>query len=129
VIENIIDDDLESDCIERLPGFLINRAPLLTAILSAARIRTFDFLSAQGTATFPAGSVGNERPMEASLETWYSPELHIFLYRKRIDPRFGEILYQLTNIQRIEPDPSLFRIPWGYKYSNQRDFVPSISEH
>ena len=68
------------------------------------------------TATFPAGSVGNERPMEASLETWYSPDLHVFLYRKRIDPRFGEILYRLANIKRIEPDPSLFRIPRGYKY-------------
>jgi len=68
------------------------------------------------TATFPAGAVGNERPLEASLETWYSPDLHVFLYRKRIDPRFGEILYRLTNIKRIEPDPSLFRIPRGYKY-------------
>jgi len=67
-------------------------------------------------ATFPAGSVGNERPLEASLETWYSPDLHLFLYRKRIDPRFGEVLYRLTKIQRIEPDASLFRIPRGYKY-------------
>ena len=67
-------------------------------------------------ATFPAGSVGNERPLEASLETWYSPDLHLFLYRKRIDPRFGEVLYRLTNIQRIKPDPSLFKIPRGYKY-------------
>ena len=67
-------------------------------------------------ATFPAGSVGNERPLEASLETWYSPDLNLFLYRKRIDPRFGEVLYRLTKIQRIEPDPSLFRIPRGYKY-------------
>ena len=68
------------------------------------------------TAIFPAGSVGNERPLEASLETWYSPDLHLFLYRKRIDPRFGEVLYRLTKIQRIEPDASLFRIPHGYKY-------------
>ena len=67
-------------------------------------------------ATFPTGSVGNERPLEASLETWYSPDLHLFLYRKRIDPRFGEVLYRLTKIQRIEPDASLFRIPRGYKY-------------
>src|SRR6266404_558716 len=81
--------------------------------------KVLDGLNVKGqrlTATFPVGSVGNERPLEASLETWYSPDLHVFLYRKRIDPRFGEVLYRLTNIKRIEPDPSLFRIPRGYKY-------------
>lgn len=71
------------------------------------------------TATFPIGSVGNERPLEASLETWYSPELHVFLYRKRIDPRFGEVLYRLTNIKRTDPDPLLFRIPRGYRYTTK----------
>lgn len=68
------------------------------------------------SATIPAGTAGNERDLELSLETWYSPELHVFLYRKRIDPRFGEIVYSLSAIQRSEPDPSLFRIPTGYRY-------------
>src|SRR5437016_1537961 len=84
--------------------------------------RVLEGLNVKGqrlTATFPVGSVGNERPLEASLETWYSPELHVFLYRKRIDPRFGEVLYRLTNIKRTDPDPSLFRIPRGYRYTNK----------
>jgi hypothetical protein len=72
------------------------------------------------TATLPAGSVGNERPLEMSLETWYSPSLHVFLYRKRVDPRFGEILYRLTDIKPAEPDPSLFRVPRGYKLRANR---------
>ena len=67
------------------------------------------------SATMAAGAVGNERPLELSLETWYSPELHIFLYRKRVDPRFGEITYTVTNIRRTEPDSSLFKIPAGYR--------------
>jgi hypothetical protein len=70
--------------------------------------------------TLPAGLVGNERPLEMSLETWYSPELHVFLYRKRVDPRFGEIVYRLTDIKRAEPDPSLFRVPRGYKLRTNR---------
>lgn len=68
------------------------------------------------SATLPTGSVGNERPLELSLETWYSPDLHVFLYRKRTDPRFGEILYRLTSIERKEPDAMLFKIPRDYKY-------------
>ena len=76
-------------------------------------------LTAKGerlSAAIPAGAVGNEREIKLSLETWYSPELHVFLYRKRDDPRFGEIVYSLTAIQRTEPDPSLFKIPAGYRY-------------
>ncbi len=39
------------------------------------------------------------------------------LYRqlaKGRDPRFGETTYQLTGIQRAEPDHWLFEIPPGY---------------
>jgi hypothetical protein len=34
---------------------------------------------------------------------------------KHNDPRFGEQTYRLTNINRSEPDPSLFNPPNGYK--------------
>lgn len=65
--------------------------------------------------TIPARSIGNERPIDISVETWYSPDLHITVLRHRIDPRFGDVMYRLTNIQRTEPNPSLFKIPAGYK--------------
>jgi hypothetical protein len=67
------------------------------------------------TVTVPAGSVGNDKALETSLETWYSPELHVYLYRRRVDPRFGEILYRLTDIRRTEPEARLFRIPRDYR--------------
>jgi hypothetical protein len=81
--------------------------------------KVLDGLTVKGarlSATLAAGSVANERPLELSLETWYSPELRVFLYRKRVDPRFGEIIFVLTNIQRHEPNGALFQIPRGYKY-------------
>jgi hypothetical protein len=81
--------------------------------------RTLEGFTVKGerlTATIPARTVGNARALQLSLETWYSPELHVFLHRKRIDPRFGEIDYRLTSIQRVEPDPALFKIPTGYRY-------------
>jgi len=79
-------------------------------------------LKAEGervTATFPAGAMGNERPLAMSIESWYSPDLQVYLLRKRIDPRFGEILYRLTDIQLIEAAPSLFKIPVGYKFATK----------
>jgi len=75
-------------------------------------------VSCQGkreTVTIPAGKVGNERPIEISSETWYSPDLHAMVLRKHSDPRVGETVYRLTEIKIGEPDPALFQVPNGYK--------------
>lgn len=93
-----------------------NRTQLQREDLGEKIIEGFNAKGERLLGQLPAGSVGNERPLELSLESWYSPDLYTFLYRKRIDPRFGEILYRLTNIRREEPAPALFRIPRGYRY-------------
>lgn len=81
-------------------------------------IRDFDGIQATGTrrtTTIPAGAIGNERPIEIVYERWYSKDLQMVVYSKNVDPRFGEQTYRLTNINRTEPDPSLFTVPQGYK--------------
>ncbi len=80
--------------------------------------QTIQGVVAQGhrtTMTIPAGQMGNERPIEIVNETWYSPELQTTVMSKRSDPRFGDTTYQLTNIERAEPDPMLFQVPSDYK--------------
>ena len=80
--------------------------------------QTISGVSAQGkrdTVTIPAGMIGNEKPIEIVSETWYSPDLHITVMRKHSDPRVGETVFQLTNIQQAEPDPSLFQVPDNVK--------------
>jgi hypothetical protein len=67
------------------------------------------------TVTIPAGQIGNERPIEIINERWYSPELQIVVMTKHIDPRFGENTYRLANIDRTEPERSLFEVPAGYR--------------
>lgn len=66
------------------------------------------------TRTIPAGQIGNERPIDIVSEIWYSPELQQVVMSKRSDPRSGETTYQLLNIQRAEPDASLFTVPGDY---------------
>lgn len=66
------------------------------------------------TRTIPAGEIGNEMPITVMSETWYSNDLKMTVMSKRSDPRFGETTYMLTNIQRSEPDASLFAVPPGY---------------
>ncbi|HYG08642.1 MAG TPA: energy transducer TonB [Pyrinomonadaceae bacterium] len=66
------------------------------------------------TLTFPAGMMGNERPINVVSERWYSPELQTVVMTKHSDPRFGETSYRLTNINRSEPARTLFEVPSDY---------------
>ena len=69
----------------------------------------------RSTMTIPANAIGNERPIQVVSEKWYSPELQTVVMSKHSDPRSGETVYRLTNINRSEPAPSLFEIPSDYK--------------
>lgn len=66
------------------------------------------------TETIPAGRIGNEKPIVVTTERWYSPDLQVDVLVKHNDPRMGEVVYQLTNISREEPDSSLFQVPPDY---------------
>jgi TonB family protein len=80
--------------------------------------QTIEGVVAEGarvTHTIPAGSIDNERPIEIIFERWYSQELQLFVLIKSSDPRSGESLGQMTNIQLGEPDATLFEIPSDYK--------------
>jgi len=80
--------------------------------------KTIEGVEAEGTrtvTTLAAGVVGNDKPIEIVYERWFSNELDLIIYSRHYDPRFGEQTYRLTNINRSEPDRSLFTIPSDYK--------------
>lgn len=60
-------------------------------------------------ATIPAGAMGNEQPVKMSAEQWYGKDLQVVVEATYKDPRTGETKYRLREIQRNEPDASLFR--------------------
>src|SRR5262249_45265141 len=66
------------------------------------------------TMTIRANSQGNDRPLVTVIEQWISEELQVAVLTKRSDPRNGETTDRLTNIDRSEPDPALFRPPADY---------------
>jgi hypothetical protein len=66
------------------------------------------------TRTIPAGAIGNSNPIVITVERWYSSDLQTVVMMKRSDPRMGETTFQLTNVQRQEPDASLFQVPADY---------------
>jgi hypothetical protein len=63
------------------------------------------------TETIPVGALGNNREIRIVNERWYSDDLQILVKSINNDPRFGVNMYELTNIDRSTPDPSLFVPP------------------
>jgi hypothetical protein len=66
------------------------------------------------TITYPVNSQGNDRPIVVMIENWFSDELQTQVLSKRSDPRYGETVERLINIDRSEPDLELFRPPADY---------------
>lgn len=69
---------------------------------------------AEGTRTIetiPAGAIGNDSPIEIVSERWFAAELGMVVRTRKSDPMSGENVYQLTNIRRGEPAPTLFQVP------------------
>lgn len=85
--------------------------------------RVIEGVSAEGTrstVTIPAGEIGNVRPIDIVDESWYSSELQVPVMTSHHDPRSGDTIYRLTNINRNEPARSLFEVPADYRIVDRR---------
>jgi hypothetical protein len=74
-------------------------------------------VSAEGsraTTTWAIGSVGNDREIVVTNETWSSRQLGVVVLTKTVDPRYGDTTMKLTDISLAEPDPALFMLPVDY---------------
>ena len=85
--------------------------------------QTIQGVNATGTRTIrtiAAGQIGNDRPIEITRETWYSPELQITVMSKTSDPRTGDSVYRLTNVDRSEPPAAQFVVPSDYTVKDSK---------
>lgn len=67
----------------------------------------------------PVGLEGNDRELRIVTESWVSPDLQISLESVVDDPVSGRTESIVTDLQRSDPDPAMFRAPDGYKVINQ----------
>jgi hypothetical protein len=91
-----------------------NRESLGTQIMEGLTVE-----GTRTTTTYPAGLMGNDRPITTVMETWVSPDLKVTVLSKNSDPRNGEQTTKLINISQSEPDPSLFQVPADYTVTDQ----------
>ena len=86
-------------------------------------MQTVNGVQAEGTRvtrTIPAGEIGNAQPIQIVTETWRSPDLQMPVMTRRTDPLHGNVVTQLVNITRAEPDPALFQVPSDYTVTQIR---------
>lgn len=106
--------DFGKDFLIKAPGSIeraqAGKEALGTRILSGVTVK-----GTRITDTIPAGQIGNEHSIRITTDSWYSSDLHVTVMSRRHDPRIGESLYKLTNVERAEPEPSLFEVPKNYK--------------
>lgn len=91
-----------------------DQANVATTSLGTQTVNGVSATGTRTTRTIPAGAIGNQKPIVITTERWYSAELQTVVMTKTSDPRMGEFVRQLTNIQRQEPDASLFQVPADY---------------
>jgi hypothetical protein len=72
------------------------------------------------TRTLNPGAIGNDRPISIVKEFWYSPQLGINLSVKRMDPRHGTEIFNVTDLSLVEPDPKYFVVPGGFSIVDHR---------
>jgi len=66
------------------------------------------------TNTVPPGMFSNDQTIEIVDEFWYSDELGVDVLRRHSDPRSGDQVSELHDLQRSEPGQEMFKVPQGY---------------
>ena len=95
-------------------------ANVVTTDLGMQTINGVQATGTRVTRTIPAGQIGNAEAIQVVTETWRSADLQMPVMTKRTDPIHGNVVTQLTNITRAEPDPSLFQVPSDYTVTQGR---------
>jgi len=73
------------------------------------------------TITFNPGTMGNDQPMTASREFWFSTQLAINLSSIVDNPQTGRQVFTVRELSTSEPDPAFFQVPAGYKVVDHRE--------
>jgi hypothetical protein len=79
--------------------------------------KTINGLMASGTRvvrTIPSGVLGNKQPITSTVEEWVNPDLGVSVQVTGTSSLGGQVSLNLQNVNRSEPDPSLFKVPAGY---------------
>ena len=70
---------------------------------------------------FNPGTMGNDQPMTATREFWFSQQLAINLSSMVDNPQTGKQVFTVKDLSTSEPDPAIFSVPPDYKILDHRE--------
>ena len=88
--------------------------------LGTASLDDLDVIHSLETRTTNTGVAGNDRPMAATREFWYSPRLELNLGVTRTDPAGNVQKLVVTELKLEEPDAAWFAQSAGYTVVDKR---------
>ena len=97
-----------------------NRRDLTFEDLGRSVIRGLEVEGGRVTRVFPAGELGNDRPLTTIREVWHSTDLDVDVEIKQTDPRIGTLTTTMTEVSLAEPDSKYFQIPEGYRVEERK---------
>ena len=74
--------------------------------------------------TVPAALGGTGKKVTITDDYWYSEDLKVYLVLKHNDPRTGEQVVGILDVDRKEPDAAMCRIPRDYKVVDETPVEP-----
>ena len=79
--------------------------------------------------TIGADRSGTGKALLVTDDYWYSPALSVYLIIRHDDPRTGEQLVAVSEINRAEPDATTFRVPDDYKVVDETPLPRTAGSH
>lgn len=84
-----------------------------------------DTVGTRVTTTLAPGTIGNDRPVTRTTESWRSEPLAINLISVRTAPLTGTQTFTITELDANPPDPQLFQPPDGFRIVDKRATEPA----
>ena len=79
----------------------------------------------RNTKVVPVGEIGNDHEFTIIQEWWISTDLGVVMRHANEDPRIGKIVVELSDVNRADPDPALFKVPEGYDVREDPPLTPT----
>jgi hypothetical protein len=105
-----------------------NGCTVETERLAPQAINGVNSFGTRTTRTFKAGTAENGQSLVVTVtnELWISPDLAIIVRHINDDGRTGQSETDVTDVERVDPDPSLFAAPEGYQVRDMRPRAADI---
>jgi len=91
------------------------RPGLIESDLGSQNMNGVELTGLRQERTIPAENSGTGKPIVITDDFWYAPQLYVYLIIRHDDPRTGEQMVAVSEVDRHEPDATLFAVPADYK--------------